>query len=120
MVLKVLASVITLLLLVVPAILLGQNIHNSGGAKELLSPSTGLSPSRDNYYGTPAEISPPDKGGPLSDFCVTFEFLGLDPTTSYANFGILIGVTEQARHELKHLAKLHYKTVSLWVTSFSG
>lgn len=96
------------------------NVQDSGGAEKLLSPVNALSPPRDNYYGTPTEISPPDEGGPSSDLCVTFEFLGLDPATSFANFGILIGVTGLGKAEIMHLERLRYKKVTLWVTSNNG
>jgi hypothetical protein len=118
---KVLASLVIVVgLLSLPVGVFVQNLLDSGGAEKLLSPVTVLSPPRDNYYGTPTEISPPVKDAPYSDLCVTFEFLGLDPATSSANFGILIGVTGQGKEEITHLEHLRYTKVTLWVTSNSG
>lgn len=118
---KALATlVIMVVLLALPVGVFIDNLSSSGGAQKLLRPVTVLSPPRDNYYGTPTEITPPDKGSPSSDICVTFEFLGLDPATSNGNFGILIGVTGQGKTEIIHLEHLRYTRVTLWITSNSG
>jgi hypothetical protein len=73
----------------VPVILLFQNVRNSAGIQELARPAS-LSPSSNGDYGEPKKIYSPHG---VSDVCVTFEFLGLDPTTALANFGILVGLT---------------------------
>lgn len=72
----------------VPVSLLVQNISFSAGAGQLSNPVT-LAPPANDLYGPATVISSPQP----SSACVDFEFLGLDPSTSLANFGIVVSGT---------------------------
>lgn len=102
---------------VVPILLLVQNNFDSAGFVELGNPATNLSPPRDDYYGTPTEVYSANGSG---DFCVTFEFLGLDPSVPDVTLGILVGVTSAGQKALTRLAAHGYREVSLVVKSDSG
>lgn len=89
---------IALLFLAVPARLLYENLANSAGAQESKGPSLTLSPpAGNNHYGTPESIYR-RQGAYL---CVALEFLGLDPTKSWATFGIQVDVTSQGKAMIK-------------------
>lgn len=75
--------------LAIPLWLLGDNLADSGSAVTLPS-SVSLAAPTDNYFGSPVQVYP---AGPDVDFCVVFEFLGVNEATSYVNLGILIGIT---------------------------
>jgi hypothetical protein len=111
------SGVIFIVFLSVPLVLLGENIYESGGSKDLAPGSSVLSAADDGYYGTPTQLSPPDK---KPDFCITVEFLGITPTTPSVTLGILVGVTSYGASELQQLVLQHYKIVSLWISSNSG
>ena len=89
---------IALLFLAVPVRLLYENLANSAGAQESKGPSLTLSPpAGNNHYGTPESIYR-RQGAYL---CVALEFLGLDPTKSWATFGIQVDVTSQGKAMIK-------------------
>jgi hypothetical protein len=79
--------------LAIPLWLLGNNLAGSGSAVTLPSPEP-LGTPTDGYFGTPATVY---SAGTAADFCVVFEFLGVDQATSYVNVGILIGITQSGR-----------------------
>ena len=89
---KLLISLAVLcLLLSIPIWLLVDNYRDGGGV-EKLAHGAGLGAPRHDYFGAPVVVySPTGRGGP--DFCVTFEFLGMDEATSQASLGILIDAT---------------------------
>jgi hypothetical protein len=109
------AGVCTLLL--VPVILFIQNYFDSQGMQPLGNSSTDLAPPRDNYYGVPAEVY---NAGTNADFCVTFEFLGLNPGVPNVSVGVLVGVTQTGKGVLQTLSAQHFKDVSLVIKSNSG
>jgi hypothetical protein len=69
----------------VPVRMLYQNINSSAGRQELQDPVTLSAPSN-GTYGSPVQLY--QAGG--SEVCVLFEFLGFDPATSLANFGVVV------------------------------
>jgi hypothetical protein len=105
---------------VVPVLLLVQNNFDSAGFEPLGNPATTLSPPRDDYYGTPTEVYSANGYGTAADFCVTFEFLGLNASGPDASLGILVGVTSAGESELSTLAAEGYRQVSVVVKSDSG
>jgi hypothetical protein len=113
---KGILSALTIGLLAVPAYLLFSNIVDASGAKDLPL-SKPLAPPVDEYYGAPTQVSPVNKRVP--DICVTFTLLGINPATSFANLGILIGVTDHGQKILTTSLK-RYKNITVWVTSYSG
>jgi hypothetical protein len=114
---KIVFTVLACAIPVVPIWLLIQNNFDSAGFEQLGNPATTLSPPRDDYYGVPSEVY---SAGPSADFCVTFEFLGLDPSVPNVSLGILLGVTTTGQQELKRLSEQGYREVSLVVRSDSG
>jgi hypothetical protein len=116
---KIFLTVLAVLFLVVPAYLLYSNAVDASGAKDLPEKSMQLAAPINEYYGTPTEVSPPATHKHPSDICVTFEMLSIDPSSSFANLGILVGVTDHGRGMLKGLAKT-YKNITVWATSYSG
>ena len=116
---QIFLTVLAVLLLVVPAYLLYSNVVDASGAKDLPEKSMQLAAPINEYYGKPTEVSPPDPHKYPSDICVTFEMLSIDPSSSFANLGMLVGVTDHGRKVLKGLAK-GYKNVTVWATSYSG
>lgn len=118
MLLKLFFSLVILALsLAAPFGLLFQNLNDSGGFKRLPERSPVLSAPQDGYYGTPTRLSPLDSS---ADFCVTVEFLGIVPATPAVDLGLLVGVTGPGKSEVQRLAQEHYKSVTLWITSYSG
>ena len=113
---KGILSVLTIGLLAVPAYLLFSNIVDASGAKDLPPLSKPLAAPLDEYYGAPTQVSPVDN---RPDICVTFTLLGINPATSFANIGILVGVTDQGQGTLTTSLK-RYKNITVWVTSYSG
>lgn len=92
-VLALVAGLAGSLLLVVSIYALAGNIFDSAGAQSLPSGSPTLSSPMDNGYGAPTKVYV--SGNPY--FCVTFEFLGVNPAAPYATFGILVGATKQGK-----------------------
>jgi hypothetical protein len=117
---RIVLSVLACLLLVVPVFLLYQNEVDSRGFQPLGSSATPLDPPKDNYYGVPTEVYSADSSGTSADFCVTFEFLGLDPSVPDVTLGILMGVTGPGKKALLGLSAKGFKNVSLVVKSDSG
>jgi hypothetical protein len=105
---------------VIPILLLVQNNFDSAGFEPLGNPATTLSPPHDDYYGVPTEVYSANDGSTSADFCVTFEFLGLNPTTPDVSLGILVGVTSAGQAALTKLSAQGYRQVSVVVKSDSG
>ena len=84
----------------VPVRLFFQNLSDSAGMQNLTQPTV-LSPPTDNYYGPPTEIYPYGS----SDVCVAFEFLNMDPATSFATFGIVVGLAPPGRQPIRQWVK---------------
>jgi hypothetical protein len=117
---RVIITVLACAVPVVPILLLVQNNFDSAGFESLGNPATTLSPPRDDYYGSPTEVYSADGYGTSADFCVTFEFLGLNPSAPDVSLGILVGVTSAGESELSTLAQEGYRKVSVVVKSDSG
>jgi hypothetical protein len=117
---RIVLTVFACLLPVVPVILLVQNTIDSTGFKPLGSPATTLATPRDNYYGVPTAVYSADNSGRPADFCVTFEFLGLDPSGPDVTLGVLVGITGPGKKALHELSAEGFKRVSLVVKSNSG
>jgi Domain of unknown function (DUF4436) len=128
---KFLLAAAVLALVAVPLISFFSNISDSAGAQGLQnqSLSPGLIPPRGgSYFGAPKAVYPLRH----PDMCITFEFLGFDPATSNATFGILLGATGQGKPDVKlfEQGKLRkgnvtkpiprFKNVSLVITSGIG
>ena len=116
---KITFSLLALAFLVAPIWLLISNIKDAGGAQEMSKPFT-VSPLINNYDGYHPSLVYSTKNGNTSDLCITFQFLKLDPATTYATFGILIGTTAYGMQQLAQLALAHTKNVTLAISSNSG
>ena len=117
---RILVSLLILpLFLAVPAWLLVDNYIYSVSPQKISGSWATLNPPGNSYFGNPAEIYSSEKAGYPSDLCVTFEFFGLNQATSYTNFGILIGVTEQGKKDISKLVP-HRKTGWLIFKSNNG
>ncbi len=114
---RVIITVLACAIPVVPILLLIQNNFDSAGFLPLGNPATTLSPPRDAYYGAPTEVY---SAGASADFCVTFEFLGLNPSVPDVSLGILVGVTGAGQQALTRLSAEGYRDVSVVVKSDSG
>lgn len=117
---RIVSTLLACAIPVVPTILLVQNNFDSAGFESLGNPATTLSPPRDDYYGVPTEVYSANGYGTSADFCVTFEFLGLNPSVSDVSLGILVGVTSAGKAALTSLSAQGYRKVSLVVKSLSG
>jgi hypothetical protein len=117
---KVGLTVLVFALLLAPVILFIQNYFDSQGMQPLGDPSTDLASPRDDYYGVPTEVYSSGAAGKPADFCVTFEFLGLNPSGSNASLGVLVGVTPAGEKALAHLSAQHFSDVSVVIRSNSG
>jgi hypothetical protein len=117
---RVIITVLACAVPVVPILLLVQNNFDSAGFESLGNQATTLSPPHDDYYGMPAQVYSADGYGTSADFCVTFEFLSLNPSAPDVSLGILVGVTSAGESELSTLAQEGYRKVSVVVKSDSG
>jgi hypothetical protein len=117
---RVLITVLVCAIPVVPVILLIQNSFDSTGFKPLGNRETTLTAPRDDYYGVPTEVYSANDDGTPADLCVTFEFLGLNPSVPDVSLGVLVGVTSQGKGQLPGLTKHGFKDVSVVVKSDSG
>src|SRR6266568_1684146 len=117
---RVVITALVSLIPVVPIILLVQNNFDSAGFQPLGNPATNLSAPRDDYYGVPTEVYSANGDGTAADLCVTFEFLGLNPSVPEVSLGILVGVTSQGKAALSGLTARGFKDVSVVVKSNSG
>jgi hypothetical protein len=117
---RIILTVLVCALTAVPIVLFIQNYFDSQGFQPLGYPSANLAPPRDDYYGVPAEVYSANADGTPADFCVTFEFLGLNPSASDVSLGILVGVTGPGKTALERLSARHFKDVSVVVKSNSG
>ncbi len=79
--------------LAIPLWLLGDNLAGVGSAVTLPTPVP-LGAPTDGYFGTPVTVY---SAGTGADFCVVFEFLGVNQANSYVNLGILVGITQSGR-----------------------
>ncbi|HEY7144952.1 MAG TPA: hypothetical protein VH637_11940 [Streptosporangiaceae bacterium] len=104
----------------IPAGLFASNIVDAGGALNLSAPARYLTQPKDDYYGTPTIVFPRESYDPASDFCVTFEFIGLTPSDSRITLGVLVGITHHGLSDLARRITPKYQNVSLWITSYSG
>ncbi|HUL24456.1 MAG TPA: hypothetical protein VLW44_01620 [Streptosporangiaceae bacterium] len=110
-----LSAFIIALFCFMPALLLYQNIGYSAGAQKLSNSATLGSPT-DDYYGSATPIY----SSATNDVCVAFEFLGLDPASSYARFGIVIGATQNGSGYVRSQAKKGYTRPLLLISSNIG
>lgn len=117
---RVIITVLVCAIPVVPIILLIQNNFDSTGFQSLGEQQTTLGAPKDDYYGVPTEVYSANDDGTPPDLCVTFEFLGLNPSAPDVYLGVLVGVTGQGKGQLHSLAKRGFKDVSLVVKSDSG
>jgi hypothetical protein len=117
---RIILTALVCAVMLVPIKLLIENNFNSRGFQPLGDPNTNLNPPRDNYYGVPTAVYTANAGDTASDLCVTFEFLGLDPSVPNVTLGILVGVTKPGKATLRELSKLGFKKVSLVIKSNSG
>jgi len=83
------SAILLAVFLVIPVWLFRDNVADAGSAVKLPS-SVPLGAPTANYFGTPVQVYSAGKG---ADFCVVFEFLGLNPSSSEVNLGILVGIT---------------------------
>ena len=105
---------------VIPIVLLLQNNSDSTGFRPLGYPAANLAQPRDDYYGRPTQVYSSDADDSPADVCVTFEFLGLNPSVPDVSLGVLVGVTGPGKKELTTLSEQGYKNVSVVVKSDSG
>lgn len=117
---RIFLTVVVCALPVIPVVLLVQNNFDSTGFQPLGYPSANLATPRDDYYGAPTEVYSSNADGLPADLCVTFEFLGLDPSVPDVSLGVLVGVTGPGKGVLRGLAAQGYRNVSLVVKSNSG
>ncbi len=117
---KLILTPIICALPVIPVILLLQNNSDSAGFRPLGYPAVNLASPRDDYYGRPTQVYSSNADGIPADLCVTFEFLGLNPSVPDVSLGVLVGVTGQGKAELTSLSEQGYKNVSVVVKSNSG
>jgi hypothetical protein len=117
---KVVLTVLACAIPVVPILLLVQNNFDSAGFQPLGDPAATLSPPKDDYYGVPTEVYSASSSGAQPDLCVTFEFLGLNPSVADVSLGILVGVTGPGKAYLSTLSAQGYRDVSVVVRSNSG
>lgn len=92
------SAILLAIFLVIPVWLFRDNVAEAGSAVMLPS-SVPLDAPTANYFGKPVQVYSPGTG---TDFCVVFEFLGLNPSTSEVNLGILIGMTSGGRNKIGH------------------
>jgi hypothetical protein len=117
---RIILTVLVCALTAVPVVLFVQNYFDSQGFLPLGYPSTNLAPPHDDYYGVPTEVYSANADGTPADFCVTVEFLGLNPSASDVSVGILVGVTEPGKTALRRLSARHFRHVSVVIRSNSG
>jgi hypothetical protein len=85
------SAIVLVAFLAIPAWLFWDNVANAGSAVTLPSPVPLGAPTA-NYFGTPVQTYSAGRG---AEFCVVFEFLGMNQATSEVNLGILIGITSK-------------------------
>jgi hypothetical protein len=99
----------------VPVYLLFQNVEYSAGAQNLTNIATLGQPSDGNFGDTT-----PVYWSGASDVCVAFEFLGLDPSSSDASFGIVVSPTAQGVKHIDNLVGQGYKGAVVLISSNYG
>ena len=92
------SAILLAVFLAIPVWLFRDNVAEAGRAVKLPSP-VALSAPTANYFGTPVQVYSRGKG---ADFCVVFEFLGVNPSNSEVNLGILIGITSGGQTMIGH------------------
>jgi hypothetical protein len=105
---------------VIPVVLLLQNNSDSTGFRPLGYPAANLAQPRDDYYGRPTQVYSSNADNIPAELCVTFEFLGLNPSIPDVSLGVLVGVTGPGKKALTTLSEQGYKNVSVVVKSDSG
>ena len=88
------SALLLAIFLAIPIWLFRDNVVEAGSAVKLPSPVP-LSAPTANYFGTPVQVYSRGQG---ADFCVVFEFLGVNPSNSEVNLGILIGMTSGGKN----------------------
>jgi hypothetical protein len=92
------SAILLAIFLVIPVWLFRDNVTEAGSAVQLPS-SVPLGAPTANYFGKPVQVYSPGTG---ADFCVVFEFLGVNPSNSEVNLGILIGITSSGKKIIGH------------------
>ena len=112
--------VILCVLLTIPIWLLVDNYRDGLGVEQL-SHAAMLGAPRGDRFGTPVVVYSP-AGTTQPDFCVTFEFISLDESSSQAIFGILIDATPSGWQFLSQLRSLPHPptTLTLLMSGASG
>ena len=109
------SAVIIALFCSVPVYLLFQNVEYSAGAQNLTNTATLGQPTDGNFGdATPVYWSS------ASAVCVAFEFLGLDPSSSDASFGVVVSPTAQGLNGIDSLMQRGYKGGVLLISSNFG
>jgi hypothetical protein len=103
----------------VPARMFIMNVLAATGLRGLSSSAAKLGPATALSYGPPSAVYVPGRAAQASDLCVTFEFLGVNPATAQATVGILLGVTQPGKTELRTL-EAQTSDITLDVDSNSG
>jgi hypothetical protein len=119
--LKLTASVVIVVaLLSAPSWLLIRNYLASPNSVGITPPFRVLAAPSNNYYGAPTVIYPMSAiRQRASDLCVTLTFLGLDPASSFATVGVLVGARQRGSRLLMGLRR-HYKNATLAIQSNLG
>jgi hypothetical protein len=109
-------------ILVPPTWLLYSNFRDSSEPQSMSTPHT-VSPVTNNYdQYHPTLVYSPQRGTGeenTSDLCIIFQYGNVDAAAEYANFSILIEVTEHGKEQLQDLGSAQ-KTVQLDISSNSG
>lgn len=100
----------------VPTTLFIQNITGSSGLQSLTDPAGLGAPGSNSTYGDATPIY----SAPGSDVCIAFEFLGLDSATSEADFGIVVGATQQGVAKIQSAIDAGYTMPLLVIRSNAG
>jgi len=98
-----------------PVFLLIQNAVQSSHQESLASAKTLGSPNN-GYFGA----ATPVYSSPRSDVCVAFEFLGFDPSTSFASFATVVSATSAGAGYIRQEISDGYGTGVLVIRSYFG
>src|SRR5579859_1264729 len=113
---KVIFTVVLIgLLCALPVSLLIHNIVQSSGAESLSSAETLGDPQNDYFSG-----ATPVYSSAASHVCVAFEFLGFDPSTSYASFAMAISEAKANEGYIQHELDTGYSAGVLVIRSYFG
>jgi hypothetical protein len=98
-----------------PVSLLIQNAVQSSHRESLASAETLGSP-ENGYFGDAVPV----RASAKSDVCVAFEFLGFDPSTSFASFATVVSATGAGAGYVRQEIKEGYGTGVLVIRSYFG